>query len=424
MPRRARNSSTAVRQRRRRRSPRPPRSRRRRPGRRAARAPSRSLARVVGADAEQRELVDRRVGERLGVARPAGSGPARRSSSKRSKPSRTMLRSATRSVNASACRRVPSAASLRRAAERGRRPRPRGRRARARRGNPRMKIAPPPRPMPHSTRSPGDLLGADRVEAALEVVEAGAPHRRVRENGRSPSSSRTGDPGCAARCRSRSQLAAMPRAGSRELQRVGLACRCSRAAREVVEPHLVLEVVLVEQRALDDVEVPARGPRWRGSRLPASGAPDQLSEPQRLGQLEQLAPALGALEPVERRGELGPRLERALARRRSRARSRSAARPRAAAVVLGDEVVERGHHAVARPALLDRVGSCGFSPPRSRSSARPGHDAPLRVGLAELLRDPLGRVVEVAAAVGPADVVQDQHRQRRARPRARSRRAS
>ena len=44
-----------------------------------------------------------------------------------------------------------------------------------------MKMAPPPRPVPHSTRSPGTFVGAQRVEAALQVVELGAAHGRVGE---------------------------------------------------------------------------------------------------------------------------------------------------------------------------------------------------------------------------------------------------
>ena len=49
------------------------------------------------------------------------------------------------------------------------------------------------------------------------------------------------------------------------------------------------------------------------------------------------------------------------------------------------------------------------------SASRLGACPRCRVRLAELLGDALGRVVEVAPAVRPADVVHDQHRQRRAR---------
>ena len=93
-------------------------------------------------------------------------------------------------------------------------------------------------------------------------------------------------------------------------------------------------------------------------------------------------------------------------------------------VVLGDEVVERGHHAVARAALVDGVVHRRVQAAAAAAAACvPGRMPALRVRLAELLRDPLGRVVEVAPAVRPADVVQDQDRAA-ARPAAARRRAS
>ena len=56
--------------------------------------------------------------------------------------------------------------------------------------------------------------------------------------------------------------------------------------------------------------------------------------------------------------------------------------------MLGDEVVERGHHAVARAALADRrCRSVGFMPPRAHQLRAPGHHAPAVVRLAELLGD-------------------------------------
>ena len=59
-------------------------------------------------------------------------------------------------------------------------------------------------------------------------------------------------------------------------------------------------------------------------------------------------------------------------RRRSRARIGSAGRRAACRAVLGDEVLERRHHAVARRPLVDRVRERAFSPPSSQLLARPG----------------------------------------------------
>ena len=84
-------------------------------------------------------------------------------------------------------------------------------------------------------------------------------------------------------------------------------------------------------------------------------------------------------------------------------------------VVLGDEVVERGHHAVARAALGDRVVMVGFRPPPGSNRFLSGRMPRLRVRLAELLGDALRRVVQVAPAVRPTHVVHDEDRERRAR---------
>ena len=79
------------------------------------------------------------------------------------------------------------------------------------------------------------------------------------------------------------------------------------AGGQVREAHLVLEVVLVEQRGLHDVA--GTGPSARSSLLGALEEDvvleDHRPEADLLGDLEQLAAALGALEAVERGGELG-----------------------------------------------------------------------------------------------------------------------
>ena len=88
-------------------------------------------------------------------------------------------------------------------------------------------------------------------------------------------------------------------------------------------------------------------------------------------------------------------------------------------VALGDEVLDRGQDPVARPALAR--GDAGERQPAGRRCpGSPGARPTLRPsGWRCSLGDPLGRVVGVAARERPADVVEDQQRQRRA-PGARS----
>ena len=79
-------------------------------------------------------------------------------------------------------------------------------------------------------------------------------------------------------------------------------------------------------------------------------------------------------------------------------------------VAPGGEVLDRGQDPVARPALVR--GDAGERHPagdRARLAGDEVHVA--RQRLAVLGRDPLGRVVGVAAAERPADVVEDQQRQ-------------
>ena len=220
-----------------------------------------------------------------------------------------------------------------------------------------MKIAPPPRPVPHSTRSPATRSVADvsrrasrwssRARPIVGVGEvAGAGRAAVAVAGRAR--------GCGG---SGARPSLRLRAGSRSLRGLERAGRCSRQRSEVVEAELVLEVVLVEQRALEQVEVArrarsragARGRRRRcaGRASPRAGSPRPARAARRCPRRSR---AGRAPRPARAGARAAPR------RRRSRGRSRSgsttsAQRP----VVLGDEVVERGHHAVAGPALLDGV---------------------------------------------------------------------
>ena len=130
-----------------------------------------------------------------------------------------------------------------------------------------------------------------------------------------------------------------------------------------------------------------------------------------LGQLQQALLAGLALELVEEPAQLGVVVEEAFLgddRQPEVDRDDEQAHRR---VVLGDEVVERGHHAVAGPTLGLGVVERDVHAAARQQLLAIGSHAPPCVGLAELGGD-LGRVVvQVAAAVRPADVVQDQQRE-------------
>ena len=83
-------------------------------------------------------------------------------------------------------------------------------------------------------------------------------------------------------------------------------------------------------------------------------------------------------------------------------------------LVSGDEVLERGEHAVSLTALADGIGEAGIQAAVRAQSGIARRQPLARIRLAELLGDAVRRVVEVAAAVGPADVVEDEDRHWRA----------
>ena len=359
---------------RRRRSARRRRSRPGRRGRRAARAPSRSVSPVVVAEVQQRELVDRRVGKRLGRSAPCRKRTRSSKSPKRSKPSRTWLRSATRLVNRRRARAPvarPQSASA--GPLNGRRPRPCGRRARSVEvgAHEDRAAAAPDAARREVARDP---LGADRVQALARGGRARCARSSCTGRAAGRRASAPGARSAARRC-SRLESRVAHIRGSRSFSGSGLVPRRGALA-QVLEPDLVLEVVLVEQRPLDDVQVPAAPPvRGRSRRRRPRRGSGQLPHPQLLGQLE---PARAG--PRRSRAGRAPRPSSGCARasrgrqRRSRARSRPGRHDHAhRVVVLGDEVLERGHHAVARPALARaRCANCGVEPAVVAQLARPG----------------------------------------------------
>ena len=199
--------------------------------------------------------------------RPAGTAPGCRAGrSARRRRARCSGRPAGRGTRArrrGAPTRWPRARRPRRGSGEARKSpatiRPCGRRSRGLRGSPRRKMAPPPRPVPHSTRSPCTfstrMVSRHRSRWSRRtrpmVVYGNAASR-------SPESSRSLPVRRAGASWRNSFLRQAP--GVAQLERRGHVRRARGTAEQVLDAHLVLEVVLVEQRALQQVEVAARGP--------------------------------------------------------------------------------------------------------------------------------------------------------------------
>ena len=139
-------------------------------------------------------------------------------------------------------------------------------------------------------------------------------------------------------------------------------------------------------------------------------------EPGRFGDVQELVLARGRLEVIEEPRELGFVLEPGFFHHdRQPEVDRQHEHPQRAVVLL-HEVVERGHHAVARATFVDRVVVERIQSALRQHVLRSRANALHLVRLAELLGDALGHVIEIAAAVRPADIVHDEHRQGRAAP--------
>ena len=166
-----------------------------------------------------------------------------------------------------------------------------------------MKMAPPPRPVPHSTRSPATPSRRTASSDASRWSSWALAHRRVRQERRSGGVVGPGG---------REALALELAVGL-----LGVAHRVAqldrRAGRVVPalggeqrQPDLVLEVVPVEQRVLEEGEVAADRAIGPGLPLEVVGVlEDHGPQPRGLGDLEQLVAALAALEPVEGRSSSG-----------------------------------------------------------------------------------------------------------------------
>ena len=141
----------------------------------------------------------------------------------------------------------------------------------------------------------GHVLAANDFEARLEMLQPVMPHRRGREPRLRAGSRRTGA----------SSNLELPREPEQEPLRVVQLCRLRSLAAfgapaQVLETHLVLEVVLVEQRTLEEVEVAVRG-RFEP---PLVGEvqvvlEEKVVQADRFGELELAQASLGTLELVE-----------------------------------------------------------------------------------------------------------------------------
>ena len=187
---------------------------------------------------------------------------------------------------------------------------------------------------------------------------------------------------------------------------------CARDAPEILEAHLVVDVVLVEQGGLDHGEV-ARG---RPVDLLAQESQpglvrDRLVDADPLSERNEVALALERFEPVEDRTELRVRGDLRFLGDDGEPEVGRQDDETQATIVLGDEVFDRGEHPVTRPALQPGVGELEVHTAHPQFGDAGEHPRP-PVPVPELLRDPRRLVVEVAPSVGPTDVVTDEQRQR------------
>ena len=171
-----------------------------------------------------------------------------------------------------------------------------------------MKMAPPPRPVPHSTRSPSTRSLADDVEVVLEGVEPGAAHVRVGEVARAGLAAVAV---AAVLTAATDQGEAVLEVARRVPELAGIeGPAVLEAEQEVVDAGLVLEVVVVEERPLQQVEVARRPlPELALAGVEHVVLEDQSLDPGLLGQLEERVPALDPLELVEHPGQLGLALQ-------------------------------------------------------------------------------------------------------------------
>ncbi|MDZ7673811.1 MAG: hypothetical protein U5K30_01895 [Acidimicrobiales bacterium] len=128
----------------------------------------------------------------------------------------------------------------------------------------------------------------------------------------------------------------------------------------MLEPGLVVEVVLVEQRGLHGPQVPRRGPRELLVPLEVHVVLEQHgTEPDVFRELEQVVLALDAREPVELGHERGSAFEEVVLGDDRQPEVDRDDLESVRAIVLGEEVLQCGHDAVARSALGLGVASSG-----------------------------------------------------------------
>src|SRR6478735_2165927 len=115
---------------------------------------------------------------------------------------------------------------------------------------------------------------------------------------------------------------------------------------EMVDSKLVLHVVLVEQRALQQVEVAVIRRYGRVGSVEEIVMGRQRLESDRLAELEQFTAARRAFQPVQPFDELGPCVEQLLVSDDGQTEIDGDQYETDRPVVLGEEVVERGHDPV------------------------------------------------------------------------------
>ena len=254
----------------------------------------------------------------------------------------------------------------------------------------------------------GDRLRAHDVQAAFEMVERTAAHRGVRQEG--PRGGVVGTVGARTLAHELAERPLVVACGIAQLLRRERPAGDD-VVGEVLQPELVIEVVLVEQRALQEVEVTVhRALDLFGPLVVDVVLEDHRPQPHLLRDLEERVATFGTLKPRQRGRQLRLAREPLLLDDDGETEVDRYHEPAQRSVVLGDEVVERGHHAVARAAFDLRVVHCGVQAPACAEPLLSGLHPGRRIGLAELVGNVVGFVVQVAPPVGPQHVVHHQNR--------------
>ena len=209
-------------------------------------------------------------------------------------------------------------------------------------------------------------------------------------------------------CTSRSKRTGSWRA--RVAQRRTIRGRTGGEARQVFDPHFVLEVVLIEQCTLEQAEIPIHpGPHSTFEFPPLIVLGDDRIDADPLRQLEELGVSRVALEMVEDCAQRRRVLHPFLVSHDRQTEGHGEHNLPDGVIGCRDKVLERGQHAVTRAPLGLGVQLRVIEAGATHQLARPAPQSAPRVRLPRALGDPRHVLIDIAPAVRPAHIVQEEH---------------